>query len=157
MKIGYSEMNLWNLASLIGTILTIISTVVAIVQAKKAKKYKEEIRSDRLKMVLIDLLPYAKIAREECKKIIQPVRKPMRGVDPQKVLNSIQDFTDKVKEQSHKFNSVEYKSTLNSLDSNISKYKQITEDEERFRIGESIYEELNDMISMISRNIDKSI
>lgn len=85
-------MEFWDYFSVVVTTLGAAVSMIQAINAKKsakiAKSYRDEIALDRSKMTLLQLLPDAKRAREECRKIIKPVSdKANRGVDPQKVIN----------------------------------------------------------------------
>ena len=148
-------MGFWNG---VGLILTFCSTGFAFYQAYKAKTYKEEIQSDRQKLILIELMPIAKNVREESKKIATPVGKPMRGVDPQKVIHSIQGLAEKLQEHSHRlkgdFSEKERVSRLQQL---IANYKNETELNKQYKIADSIYDELNSIIESLAKSIDRSV
>jgi hypothetical protein len=148
-------MDFWNG---LGLLLTFCSTALAFYQAHRAKSYKEEILADRQKLVLIEIMPIAKSARDEIKKITTPVGKPMRGVDPQKVIHSVQDLAERLQEHSHRLkgNFREKKSVI-SLQGYIEDYKAEQVLEERYRIADLIYTELNKIVESLALSIDSSV
>ena len=148
-------MDFWNA---VGLFLTFCGTGLAFYQAHRAKTYKEEIQSDRQKLILIELMPIAKNARDECKKIITPVSKPIRGVDSQKVINSIQALAEKLQEFSHRLKGdFSEKESVTNLQEFIGSYKKEDSSDERYKIADSIYSELNEIIESLSVSIDKSV
>ncbi len=148
-------MDFWNI---VGLILTFCGTGFAFYQAYKAKSYKDEIQADRQKLILIELMPIAKNARDECKKITTPVGKPMRGVDPQKVIHSIQSLAEKLQEYSHRLKGdFREKESVVKLQELITNYKKNVDSEERHKIADSIYSELNSIIESLATSIDSSV
>lgn len=148
-------MDFWNG---LGLFLTFCGTALAFWQAYKAKTYKEEIQADRQKLILIELMPIAKSARDECKKIITPVNKPMRGVDSNRVITSIQELAEKLQEHSHRLKgSFKEKAAVNNLQLLISNYKNENAADERNRIADSIYSELNSIVESLALSIDGSL
>jgi len=148
-------MDFWNA---VGLILTFMGTGLAFWQAYKAKSYRDEIQADRQKLILIELMPIAKSARDECKKITTPVHKPMRGVDPQKVIHSIQDLAEKLQEYSHRLKGgFAQKEAVSSLQGYITKYTNETDVEVRNKIADKMYSELNSIIESLATSIDSSV
>lgn len=143
--------------NLLSTGLSGIGAVIAIWQARKAKKYRDEILRDRTKILLIDTIGVAKKAREECRKIITPVGKPVRGVNQQEVINSIRDCLDKLKDNTHKFEKTNIASTITSLDSSIANYINEIDNVNRFSEGDRIYEALGEIIREIAHEIDRNV
>lgn len=148
-------MDFWNA---IGLILTFLGTALAFWQAYKAKSYRDEIQSDRQKLVLIELMPIAKSARDECRKITTPVNKPMRGVDPQKVIHEIRTLAEKLQEFSHRLTgNFEQKDLVISLQEDISKYTNEADQDSRNKIADGMYSTLNSIIESLATSIDKSV
>lgn len=142
----------------IGLFLTFVGTGISAWQAYKAKSYKDEIQSDRQKLILIELMPIAKSARDECKKIITPAGKPMRGVDDQKVIDSIQGLAEKLQENSHRLKSeLKEKASVKNLQHLISQYKSKTGSTDRNKVADTIYNELNEIIESLATTIDASV
>jgi hypothetical protein len=148
-------MDFWNG---LGLFLTFCGAALAFWQAHKAKTYKEEIQADRQKLILIEIMPIAKSARDECKKIVTPVNKPMRGVDPNKVINSIQELAEKLQEHSHRLKGdFREKESVIKLQAFISKYKNESVADERSKVADSIYSELNAIVESLSISIDGNV
>lgn len=148
-------MDFWNA---LGLFLTFVGTAIACYQAYKAKGYRDEIQSDRHKLVLIELVPIAKRSREECKKITTPVSKPMRGVDPQKVINSIKKLTEKLTEfQQRLGNDSELNASSTKISDLVSNYTSETDVSKRHEVAGNLYQELNSVIRMLTSKIDLSV
>lgn len=148
-------MDSWNA---IGLILTFCATALAFWQAYKAKSYRDEIQSDRQKLILIELMPIAKKARDECKKITTPVNKPMRGVDSQKIVHEIRGLAEKLQEYSHRLSGeFEQKDIVEALKQNITEYIDEKNQSARYKIADKIYSSLNSIIESFSTNIDKKV
>jgi len=148
-------MDFWNA---LGLFLTFVGTAIACYQAYKAKCYRDEIQSDRHKLVLIELVPIAKRSREECKKITTPVSKPMRGVDPQKVIDAIKRLTEKLTEfQLRLGNDYELNCSANKINMLVSEYTSETNMDKRHAVADQIYQELNSVIRMLTSKIDLSV
>lgn len=148
-------MDSWNA---IGLILTFCGTALAFWQAYKAKSYRDEIQSDRQKLILIELMPIAKKARDECKKITTPVHKPMRGVDSQKIVHEVQGLAEKLQEYSHRL-SGEFgqKDIVEALKGNITEYIAENNQSARYKIADKMYSSLNSIIESLSTSIDKKV
>ncbi len=148
-------MDFWNG---LGLFLTFCGVALSFWQAYKAKTYKEEIQADRQKLILIELMPIAKSARDECKKIITPVNKPMRGVDSNKVITSIQELAEKLQEHSHRLKGdFREKAAVTNLQAFVSKYKNESVADERNKVADSIYSELNAIVESLATSIDGSV
>ena len=142
----------------IGLVLTFLGTAITCWQAYKAKTYRDEIQIDRHRLALVELLPIAKSAREECRKIITPVNEPMRGVDPAIVISKIQTLSEKISENSHRINRDAYrKITQVKIDQLINQYKAKESESERFKIADSLYTEIGKIIQIMSSRFDASI
>lgn len=148
-----------------GLVITTIGTVVTIWQAIKAKKYsvtaknyRDEILSDRIRFALIDLLSIGKQTREECKKITTPVdKRHTRGVNSQKVINEIQDFSDRLKENCFKINNNDITKLAESLEKKIEEYKRNSAEDIRFYIADDIYKIMNESIILLSELLHKKM
>lgn len=148
-------MDFWNV---VGLILTFCGTALAFWQAYKAKSYRDEIQADRKKLILIELMPIAKSARDECKKITTPVGKPMRGVDHQKVISSIQELAEKLQEHSHRLKgNFREKEAVIKLQTHITNYTNDADQDSRNKIADKIYGELNSIIESLASSIDSSV
>lgn len=148
-------MDFWNAIALI---LTFLGTALSFWQAYKAKSYRDEIQSDRQKLILIELMPIAKSARDECRKITTPVNKPMRGVDPQKVIHEIQALAEKLQEFSHRLTGeFEQNGLVTSLQKDISSYKNVVDQDFRNKIADCMYARLNLIIESLATSIEKSV
>ena len=148
-------MDFWNA---VGLTLTFCGTTFAFWQAYKAKSYRDEIQADRQKLILIELMPIAKSARDECKKITTPVKKPMRGVDPQKVIHAIQGLAEKLQEYGHRLKGeFAQKETVTILQSHIANYTNEADLDSRNKIADQMYSELNSIIESLATSIDSSV
>lgn len=143
--------------SFIGLIVTIIGAGVSIWQAilarkytKKAKTYRDEVLMDRHKRTLFDLLSYSKLASEECKKIVKPVGKPMRGVDPQQAINILEGLYEKLNENMHNINNVEIQRLSTELRGNIHSYKQENTPASKYICAEHMQSNINSIISTLA-------
>lgn len=143
--------------NLAGAVFSVIGAAIAIWQAHKAKSYRDEILRDRTKILLIDAIGVARKAREECRKIMTPVGKPVRGIDQQQVVNTIRDCVDKLKDNQHKFEQPKLRMFIESLEHEISNYTSQTEESKRFGIGDEIYKILGEIIGNLSHEIDRSV
>lgn len=148
-------MDFWNS---FGLVLTFLGTGLAFWQAYKAKSYRDEIQADRKKLILIELMPVAKSARDECRKLVTPVSKPMRGVDPQKVIYSIQGLSEKLQEFNHRISGdIECSLFSLNLKQRITEYTNESDDGARHKIADQMYEELNSIIEFLAVGIDRSV
>lgn len=137
--------------------LSAIGAGISIQQAYKAKTYRDEILADRVRLALIDMLSSAKHAREECKKITTPVSKPMRGVDPERVISAIQSCAEKLKENGHRFGVAEIEVMSSSLETHITEYKAASDGTARALLADKTYKSLNELVAHISRRIDNVV
>lgn len=148
-------MDFWNA---VGLILTFLGTGLSFWQAYKAKSYRDEIQADRQKLILIELMPVAEITRDECKKITTPVLKPMRGVNPQKVISKIQELSEKLQKFNHRISGdVECRNFVSSLNQRIKEYTEETDVDSRYKIADQMYENLNSVIEFLAIGIDRSL
>jgi hypothetical protein len=143
--------------SIIGAILSAVGAAITIWQALKVRKYRDEILQDRTKMLLVDIIGLAKKTRDECRKIITPAGKPIRGVDQQQVINLIRDCLDRIKDNTHKFETTSIDPIISQMDSYIYFYVREENEIERYKYGDKIYTSLGDIISLVSREIDRKI
>lgn len=143
--------------SFLGVILSGLGAIIALWQARKAKKYRDEIIQDRTKILLIDTIGIARKARDECRKIITQVGKPVRGVDQQEVINTIRDCLEKVMDNSHKFELEDISESIKSLDDNIAHYSREADKSKRFQLGDNIYVDLGEIIRQLSQEIDNKL
>lgn len=146
-----------DVGNLIGLILTAIGTLITIWQATKAKSYRDEIVEDRKKLSLIDLKSSLIQIRSECRKISTPVNKPLRGVNPQKIIDELQDFVVKMKENEHKINLQEFSESITTMEKYISDYKNENDEEIRSNIGDMLFQELSDLGGLIAKDIDDKV
>ena len=146
-----------NTISIIGAFFSIVGAIVAIRHAIKARKYKDEILHDRLKMLLIDVMGIAKKARDECRKIITPIGKAIRGVDQQQVIDSIRECLEKIKDNNHKFSVETLPKSILQIEKHIAQYAKESEDKKRYAIGDQIHENLREIISCLSKEIDRQV
>lgn len=143
--------------SIIGAFFSAVGAIIAIQHAIKAGKYKDEILHDRVKMLLVDVMGIAKKARDECKKIITPIGKPPRGVDQQQVINSIRECLDKIKDDKHKFSVKTLPQNISQIEKYIDQYATESDDEKRHTVGDQIYKSLGEIISCLSKEVDRQI
>lgn len=148
-------MEFWNV---VGLVLTFCGTALTFWQTYKAKSYRDEIQADRKKFILMELLPIAKSARDECKNY-NSSKKPMRGVDPQKVIHTIQILAEKLQEHSHHKlkGNFSLKEAVTKMSSYITNYINESDQDSRNKIADQIYSELNSIIELLAGNIDNSI
>ena len=146
-----------DIGNFIALLLTAMGTIVTIWQASKAKSYRDEILEDRQKLSLIELKSSLKQVRSECKKITTPVDKPFRGVDIQKVIDELQDFLDKMKENTHKIKLDKFQKSINSIETFIQNFKNESDPNKRNKIGDKLFKELSDLGGLIAENIDKKV
>ncbi|NOH22553.1 hypothetical protein [Vibrio europaeus] len=147
-----------DIGNAVGLVLTFVGTAISLYQAYKAKTYRDEIASDRQKLILIELLPVVKHARDECKKIITPVNGQMRGVSVEKVIGSIQDCAEKIQEYSHRLSDTTLSSSaVSDIQSKISSYKTEVDPRQRHIIADTLYGDLNSVIQSLSTTIDQKI
>jgi len=146
-----------DLGNFFALVLTAIGTIITIWQASKAKSYRDEILEDRQKLSLIELKSSLKHVRSECKKITTPVNKPFRGVDTQKVIDELQDFLDKMKENTHKIKLDKFQKSIISIEVFIQNFKDESDPNERNKIGDKLFKELSDLGGLIAENIDKKM
>lgn len=145
-----------DIVSISGAILSMISAAIAIWQAYRARRYRDEILLDRRKRLLIDVSGVARRAREECRKIVTPVGRPVRGVDQQHVINSIRDCLDRIKDNAHQFGTILDKA-LGEAEYQLGNYIQEQDESQRFSIGDMLYKALGVIIRIISEEIDREI
>ena len=143
--------------SITAALFSIVGAIIAIWQATRAKKYRDEIGHDRLKIILIEISRVATNAREECRKIVTPVGKSIRGVDPQVVVNSIRDCIDRIKDNEHRFKTKEFRSNIAAIEQQLEKYINEKEESGRYAIGDLLYKMLSDIVSSVSEQIDSAI
>jgi hypothetical protein len=137
-----------------GTLLSALGAAISIWQAYKAKRYRDEILADRIRLALIDMASSAKHVREECKKITTPVNKPMRGVDPDRVIAAIQDCAEKLNENGHRFAVPEVEKMASQLNTHIIAYKSNSDAANRRQTADRIYDILNELVAYLARRID---
>lgn len=148
-------MGFWNA---VGLALTFVGTALAFWQACRAKSYSDEIQADRKKLVLIELMPIAKSARDECKKIVTPVAKPMRGVNPQNVIHVIQNLSEKLQEYNHRISGdTEFSVLSTNLKQRISDYTNEQDLGGRYKVADQMYEDINSVIESLAVGIDRSV
>lgn len=143
--------------SIIGAILSATGAAIAIWQALKIRKYRDEILYDRTKILLVDIIGIAKKTRDECRKIMTPVGKPIRGVDQQQVINSIRDCLDRIKDNSHKFATTSLSQIILQMENHMYFFVKEENEAERYKYGDKIYQSLGDIISLVSKEIDQKI
>ena len=145
------------ISNAIAMIVTTIGTGVTVWQAYKAKSYRDDILEDRQKISLIELKSSLKQARTECQKITTPVSKPFRGVDIQRVIDELQNFLDKLKENIHKIKLKRFQESINTIEKYILAFKNENEQSKRDKIGDDLLKELSDLGGFIAENIDKKV
>ena len=93
----------------------------------------------------------------ECKKIITPIGKPPRGVNQQQVINSIRECLDKIKDDEHKFSVETLPQSISQIEKHIDQYATESDDGKRHTIGDQIYKSLGEIISCLSKEVDRQI
>jgi len=146
-----------DLVSIVSAVLSAIGAAIAIWQAYKAKTYRDEILRDRRKMALVETIGTARKARDECRKIVTPVGKPVRGLDQQQVFNAIRDCVDRLRDNAHKFQSIRLTGCVTTLEQLLGSYAQTTDEAARYKIADELYKALSDTIGAISEEIDRSV
>lgn len=146
-----------DITSFTGTAFSVIGAVISLWQAGRARKYRDEILRDRLRFVLIELIGIARKAREECRKLVTPVGKPVRGVDPQHVVNVIRDCVERIKDNAHKFNATDLTVSLTEVEQRLKTYVREQDPSARFAIGDTLYTSLSSVISRISEELDREM
>lgn len=83
----------------------------------------------------------------------------MRGVDPQKVIYTIQILAEKLQEHSHHKlkGNFSQKEAVTKLSSYITNYINESDQSARNKIADQIYSELNFIIESLAANIDNII
>lgn len=141
--------------SITGTLLTAIGTFVTLWQVRKVKGYREEIRIDRLKTVLINNITTSEVIKRESSKLRTPINKEFaRGFDAQNTLDILENYLCDVKELAVRFELDDIRKIYEEIDLLIKKYK-LADRELRFSIGDEIDSKINDLIiTMKSKAFD---
>lgn len=146
-----------DVVSIVGAILSAIGAAIAVWQAYRARTFRDEILQDRRKMALVEAIGIARKAREECRKIVKPVGRAGRGVDPQQVVNTIRDCAERLRDNAHKFQSPRVGECVSKLEQLIETYARASEDEVRYTIAGDMYKALSDAICIVGVEIDRAV
>lgn len=144
-------MDYWTIG---GAVLSGIGAGISIWQAHRAKRYRDEILADRVRMALIEMSGSLKAARDECKKIMTPVSKPMRGVDAAKVIGLIQSCAEKLKENGHRLGITGVEVLAATLEGHLGAFTANPDLAFRQKKADEIYECLNELVAQVARQID---
>lgn len=143
--------------SILGAILSAVGAAIAIWQAYRARRYRDEILQDRRKMALVEAIGIARKARDECRKIVTPLGKPIRGVDQQQVVDSIRDCVDRLRDNAHKFQSPRVVGSVPKLERLVDDYTQARDEATRYKVADDMYKVLSNTIGSISEEIDRAV
>lgn len=146
-----------DVVSIVSALLSAIGAAIAIWQAYRAKTYRDEILQDRRKMALVETIGTARKARDECRKIVTPVGKPVRGLDQQQVVNAIRDCVDRLRDNAHKFRSTKLTGCVTTLESLLANYAQTADEVARYKVADDMYKALTGAIGAISEEIDRLV
>lgn len=138
----------------LGAAASIGAAIVAVWQAFLAKRYRDEVQSQRTKLLLIDLLFVGRKARAECRKIGTQVSNNSRGVDRQAVLDVIVEFTDRVRDNCHRFQSEKIRAKAGDISQNVTTYANQTEESERRRTADCMHEDICWLLSEMNERLD---
>lgn len=143
--------------STIGAISSVIGAIVAIWQVQRVKKIRNEVLGDRFKIQLVEVRGKAYRAREECQKLTTKVGVAIRGVNPQNVIDVIRECLDSIKDHNHKFDDSDLKTTILTAEKHLKAYIAESEDAKRPSIADKMNHSISEIISSISKHIDRSI
>lgn len=144
----------WNNA---GILMTFIGTGLSFWQAWRAKGYKDEIKSERARITLHDIIPRAKSVKEECKKITTPVdiNNPLRGVNHQGIIDAIEGFCEYLEENNHRLDGVvNLSENIMLIKAKVQEYKANQQPMPRYTNADIIYENLNHINVELARARD---
>lgn len=137
-------------------ILSVGSAFFALWQAHKAKKIKDEIMDEKLKENVRELLTKANIARTDSQRLIPLVSgKQNRGFDPTDSLKNIRSFIEKLNDSEHLFKNNDIEALKKKLKTSFDSYVKETDEAEKRKKGQEIYDYLCDVISKINTYYDE--
>ncbi|QDV68010.1 hypothetical protein Poly24_17160 [Rosistilla carotiformis] len=140
-----------------GAIASIGAAIFACWQAYSAKNYRDEIQTQRTKQLLIELLSLGNRARSDCRKIGTQISAQARGVDRQAVLDVLREFSEKFRDNLHRFKSDEISKTIVVLLQHITKYASTEEESKRRETADEMYDNVSFLIADITRRLDSKL
>lgn len=143
---GVNVMSSWLTFNNAGVLMTFIGTGLTFWQAWKAKGYRDEIKNERARLTLHDLIPRTKSIKGKCKKITTPVdiNNPPRGVKQQDVIDEVEGFCEYLEENNHRLNSVvDITEYINKIREEVQRYKSNQQPLNRYPIADVIYNNIN--------------
>lgn len=143
--------------SILGAVLSAVGAALAIWQAARAKKYRDEVLQDRRRFALVEAIGLARNAREESRKIATPVGKPVRGVDPQAVINAIRDCLDRIREDGHKFQDPGVTAAVSEAQRYLVDYVREKDESRRHTVADGMYKSLQDLTARLSEAVDRAM
>lgn len=146
----------------IDTVINRISFILAIAgalfswwQACRAKKIKDEIKADRIKTALIDLMTKAESARTSSQKLAPLISgKQSRGFDLTEYLRIIQQFIERLNDNMHLFTSDALFNSFSELKKDFDKYKNESDTARKSKEGQNLYNTLNLIIAELHKYND---
>lgn len=139
------------------TLLTAIGTAVTLWQARRVKKFRDEIVSDRKRSSLFELIQKSKIALKESTLIMTPVGEPIRGVNEQSIIDTIQILVDRVHEHSHREQMTVVVEIADTVERRIGEYRKEKSQAKRHQYADAIHKDLNSLIAVLSKKIEDII
>lgn len=153
---GWKAMDIDVLINRIGFVLSLGGAAFSWWQATRAKKIKDEIKDDRLKIALVELIAKGNSARSAAQKLAPLTHnKQSRGFNPEDSLKVIQNFIEKFNDNKHLLNTVCFTKLFNELKDKFAKYKNEEDVINQEKIGNVIYEILNSIISELNKSFDE--
>lgn len=143
--------------NIVGAIASIGAAIFACWQAYRAKNYRDEIQAQRTKQLLIELLSLGNRARSDCRKIGTQISAQTRGVDRQAVLDVLREFSEKFRDNSHRFESDEISATIATLGQHITNYASTDEESKRRETADKMYDDVSCLIADITRRLDSKL
>ncbi|QDT51325.1 hypothetical protein Pan258_54140 [Symmachiella dynata] len=139
-------------AAVVGGVAAVVSAFVAVKQARNAKSYRDEIFDVKKRTVLLELLPEANKARDACKSLTTPVNKPHvipEGVDEQRMIDTISDCLDRVKDNAHNFGNKKIGNAANLAAKFVAEYISKNPGLDRFQVADDMKSAIGKLISAI--------
>src|SRR5690625_2214611 len=123
---------------IVDTLFSIAGAAVSYWQATRANNYRDEVLRERRRRALSDLLVIARRAREECRGIMTPIGKSLRGIDPQKRIDSIRGCIDRLKEDGHQFRHTSLTKRMKDLEERIRLYVPEVNESTQYRVADGM-------------------
>lgn len=139
----------------IGFVITVGCAIFSWWQACRAKKIKDEIKADRIKTALIDIMTKAESARTSSQKLAPLTPgKQSRGFNSTEYLRIIQQFIERLNDNMHLFKSEALFNSFLELRKEFDKYKNESDTTRKSKEGQNLYNTLNLIIAELHKYND---